>query len=73
MTKAAGAAFVTVVGTSLLFKKLTPSASDLIEAAVHFRNGMTEFQKGIAAAVFGADSQKKTAAEKRESSRIPIE
>lgn len=71
VTKAAGIALITIGGTSLLIKKLGPKPSDLVAGALHFRNGLEEFQKGLTSVIFG--SERAAAGKEKEVTKIPIE
>jgi hypothetical protein len=71
VTRAAGIALITIGGTSLLIKKLTPKPSDLVAGAVHFGRGLEEFRKGCNAVIFGADAA--ATGKSKEATKIPIE
>ncbi len=74
VAKVAGVAVFTAAASAIVLKKLAPGPSDLLAGAIHFRNSLAEFQKGVSAVLFGAgDATGKQKEEKRESSRIPID
>jgi len=72
-TRVAGLALLTSVGGYLLIKKLAPQPSDLAAAALHFRNGFQEFQKGVETMLFGGGPTEVERDKERESRRIPID
>jgi hypothetical protein len=72
-TRVTGLALLTAVGGYLLIKKLTPQPSDLAAAAIHFRNGFQEFQRGVETMVFGGGPSEAEIEKQRESRRIPID
>ena len=72
-TRVTGLALFTAVGGYLLIKKLAPQPSDLAAAAIHFRNGLQEFQKGVETMVFGCGPSEAETKRERESRRIAID
>ncbi len=72
-TRVTGLALFTAVGGYLLIKKLTPHPSDLAAAAIHFRNGFQEFQKGVETMLYGGGPSEAEIEKQRESRRILID
>ncbi|AFM24012.1 hypothetical protein [Desulfomonile tiedjei] len=74
-------AFVRVMGIALmpmaagymLLKYIMPRPDDLMTAAIHFRNGLQEFQRGISTVVFGSGLSPEEMKKERESRKIPID
>ncbi len=72
-TRITGVALLTAAGGYLLVKKLMPQPSDLAAAAIHFGNGLQEFQKGVETIIFGAGPSESEIAKEREARRILID
>jgi hypothetical protein len=74
IARVAGVALLTAAGVALALEKLCPKPSDLVAGAIHFRNGMNEFQKGVTTIFFGsATPSAEETASQREAARIPID
>jgi hypothetical protein len=69
-----GIAAITAGGIRLLIGKFAPNPADLIEGAVHFRNGVEEFQKGLSSVLYGSSAPAPDKLKQaREATRISIE
>jgi hypothetical protein len=74
-------AFVKIMGIALLpaavgymlFKYVMPKPDDLMTAAIHFRNSLQEFQRGVSTVVFGSGPSPEEMRKERESRKIPID
>ncbi len=74
LAKCAMTAAVATYGLALLARRVGPQPSDIMEGAIHFRNGMKEFQHGFMTMVFGSSKPSpEEAAKMREANRIMIE
>lgn len=69
--RATGTAILVVGGAALLAKKYGPKPSDLVAGAVHFKNGLDEFQKGLSTIFFGAGAP--PAERPKAANKIPID
>ncbi|MBI5251315.1 MAG: hypothetical protein HY912_17640 [Desulfomonile tiedjei] len=57
----------------LLLRKYGPQPSDFAAAAIHFRNGVHELQKGVGLMIFGSEPTEEQTRKERESNRIIID
>ncbi len=75
IVRAATTALITVIGGTIVIKKLTPKPSNLAAGALHFKKALYEFQKGARTILFGPPEPDTLEAIKarRESARIQIE
>jgi hypothetical protein len=74
VARVAGMAFITAAGINVLWKHFQPKPEDLVAAAIHFRKGVEEFQKGCSAVLFGENEHSLEQARKdRAAARISIE
>jgi hypothetical protein len=75
IVRAGTTALITVIGGTIMMKKLTSKPSNLAAGAMHFKKGINEFQKGVRTILFGPpelDSPEAIKARK-ESARIRIQ
>ena len=74
IVRAATTALITVIGGTIVMKKLALKPSNLAAGAMHFRKGLNEFQKGARTILFGPPALDSPEAikERRESGRIHI-
>lgn len=68
-----GIALLPVAAGYMLLKYVMPKPDDLMTAAIHFRNGVQEFQRGISTVVFGSGPSPEEMKKERESRKIPID
>lgn len=74
LARVAGMALLTAGGVMYLSKKAFPKPDDIVEGAVHFKKGMSEFQKGLETVLLGKSKETpEEAKKKREAGRIEIE
>jgi hypothetical protein len=74
LARVAGMALITAGGVMYLSKKTIPKTDDMMEGAIYFKKGMTEFQKGFETMFFGGSKPTpEEAKKKREAARIEIE
>ncbi len=68
-------ALMTVIGGTIVMRKLAPKQSNLAAGAIHLKMGLIEFQKGARTILFGPQKLDTPEAIKarRESARIHIE
>jgi hypothetical protein len=74
IVRTATTALITVIGGTIVMKKLAPKPSNLAAGAMYFRKGLSEFQKGARTILFGPPELDSPEAikERRESGRIHI-
>lgn len=74
LVRIAGLSVMAWAGLTMLARKKPMDSTDLVESAIHFRNGFNEFSKGFTTILFGSEAPTpEESKRKKEASRIEIE